>query len=366
MIDPKNYNHKLYEIAVEGKSGDWELKKEILESLEIVETYDYKTGKKGHDVLTKPFPCVKLTQIQKDNFRSVVMDNSPWHIDSYRLPADEAHGKVLSCGQGVGLFPFMIWDKLKSGEIIGLDVVELNQDVINLTQSVTDRIGFNLIKGDAWKYIQNPNNSKYDFIFWDVNIALMEVIAHGPIAKSKCVILNPGGVFRYWGQEIGERLSTDRNPSGVKYSWDDIYCWACGSFNPSKLYGGLCKECADEYESFLYGDSEPHANGRLSETLKSLGYGCFRESKLPGIDKPIDILVAGDGEYLVEGKKDLNSSTELDRLFGQIDQYRTLRDKYKGLKVVVYGDIKWDFFIKLREKIKLDDGWVEIYKGSLK
>lgn len=366
MIRSLDYNHKLYEIAKEGKSGDWVLKKLVEPRLTIVNNYDRIKGTIFRDVLLEDNPVVRLYHdFERKLF---TMDDTPWHQESYKTATEAARGRVLSCGQGIGLFNVMVESKLNSGEITGLDVVELDEDVIKLTWEYTKRPGVNLVLGDAYDYIQNTNET-YDFIFWDVGVGLAMVIAEAPgILELAKRLLLPGGEFMYWGQEIGEKLNG--RPRGVEFAgtYDvDEPCRLCGGRRHAHLYGSLCMECAWELESFWNVNNEPRTNVELTRILQSLGYKTLKP-KVSDMDIADLVIEEENKKYLIECKKDLVDSNMLKNLREKVVSYAELRDQYDGLKIAIHGNVQPGLALKLGgfiEKMGLGS-WIEVlFKGDL-
>ena len=363
MIDPSNYNHKLYGIAVEGKSGDWVLKKEALPAYSIVNRYSSVEGRYYRDVVKSPylFPYLALYHDYTKGLR--FMASLPSDYEDCDVAVRGARGRVLTSGLGLGLFPTLIEDKLRDGRVSSLDIVELSEDVISLSKPVTDLLlNIKVYLGDIRDYLATTNKT-YDFVFLDIWAPRAQAIAEGPgLIETARRCLNPGGEARFWVQEVWEKIKdVSRGGTYSVFTSVDNPCWLCGmAVNHAHLYGGLCKECADEYESFLYGDKETHANGDLSRTLNSLGYKSITEYKLPN-DKVVDILVESNGgKYLVEGKRKLDNST-LEALEGKLGMYLPYKNEYKGLKLVIYGDVKHEAYLKLKDFAKDKfDGWLEI------
>lgn len=363
MIKSLDYNHKLYEIAKEGELNGWVLKKN-LESENLCIRYFPDYGSHYLAKVEGDFPVVTLSFKGAETMTSDVREH-----DSYKPVVESCGGKILMVGLGVGLLPSLVWDKLGS-KVTHMDIVEVEQDVIDLVGKYINHPAISLIQGDAWKY---PGTCKktYDFIFIDIWNSNAEAIAAGPgLVESYRRLLNPGGEVRYWLQELGQSLENQRGD--LEPHRTNTPCKLCGGGwfqGHSNLYGGLCLQCARDFEFYLYGDGEVHANGDLSETLKSLGYRTLAPHKLLN-GKEIDILVESNGKkYLVEGKRDLTTKGEFDRLLGQIQQYSTLRRQgFSGLKLVIYGDVDHNLYIDLKKAIvSTYRAWIVdlVFKGRL-
>lgn len=87
---------------------------------------------------------------------------------------DNANGKVLTFGLGIGYYPYMC---LLKDNVESITIVEVNQDIIDmfnkyiLPQFKTDK-KIEIIKGDMYNYYNRDFMSNFDYIFvdtWDSN-----------------------------------------------------------------------------------------------------------------------------------------------------------------------------------------------------
>jgi len=299
MIRSSDYNHKLYEIVREGRSGDWELEKIVLPAGRILRTYNRK-GFISFDVIQEEWKSVGL--ISGDGY---AMTDSPFEQETYKAAVERAKGRVLMCGLGLGLFMSLATEKIQSGQISGLDIVEINRHVIDLTLPVVEEFWARCIQGDAWTYLETTEE-KYDFIFVDIWGPPAQALAEGPgIISLAGRCLNPGGETWYWLQEIGGCLSHER---GLK-EHSELPCRVCGKNGDLSLhynlYGGLCLECAEEYESYK------ETRGKEWKSTEELGsqlltLGCKNITNILSAGGRPDVIVKGsDGKILVDAKSDL-------------------------------------------------------------
>ena len=367
MIKSSDYNHKLYKIAKEGKSGNWELKKEIIESYSIVQRYNSDLGFYYEDVLVNSFPNVKL--YHDIDRRLTMMASMPSDHEDCSMAVNKSRGKVLTSGLGTGLLPILIEDKLRSGLVTSLDIVENSPDVINLSGSVVNYLpSVRVIRRDIEDYLAETRE-RYDFIFIDIWASRAQAVAEGPgIVKLAERCLNQGGETRFWTQELWERLKG--KVRGIPYEqWTDklTRCSLCGTTqNHAHLYGCLCKECADEYEGFLP-ESELRSTEELGRQLISLGYKNVTKT-LPGGGRPDLIVEGSDGKILVEAKLSLLDGATLYNLTEEIlRRHDSFKEDYNYLQVVFYGNVKVSLLENLSKFIsKHCEGWVRItYKGNL-
>ena len=241
MIKVSDYNQELHSLIHAGQSGKYYIRKFTCKKYKTEYTYDVVNGAFIPGVLDGDF---KSAQIMEEGKEDPWMSSIPEEEDSYKPFVELARGRVLSCGLGVGLLTVLLKPKIKAGAITQLDIVEYNQDVINLSWEHQKGPNINLIRDNAWSYLNHTNN-RYDSIFLDIFYDKVEAIAEGPkMAKIAQQCLAPGGAIRYWLQEIREHLLPDRGPR-VESS---VPCKICCKAPHMNFYGGLCLTCAEVYE----------------------------------------------------------------------------------------------------------------------
>ena len=243
MLDTKEMKpvfQRLYDKAVEGRSGKFSLEKNI--TPKYYSLWGYNRGY-YFDVISDYLPNVILDEDgREEDLPLGWMYLWPCEYQSYLPIVDVAKGKMLSIGLGIGLLPEMLKEKLDNKVITELSIVEMNPDVVKLTWEYQKRPEMNLIMADGWDYIKETK-TKYDTIFIDIdmpaNIFLPKVCQR---------ILNPGGIARGWHQEIYEDLRKDFRP--LVYTTNKP-CGRCGVIPHMNCYGGLCLHCAGDYESYI-------------------------------------------------------------------------------------------------------------------
>jgi len=171
----------------------------------------------------------------------------PEDYQSYLPTVKLAEGKMLSLGLGIGLLPEMLKEKLDNKTVSQLDIVEISKDVINLTWRYQKRPEINLIEGDAWDYIKN-SNEKYDTIFTDIQCRKWDAVVGGKIMSEIARrMLKPGGIVKWWLQEITEKLRENIKP----FEYTTKPCRICKVSPHMNAYNGLCLECAEEFEDMI-------------------------------------------------------------------------------------------------------------------
>lgn len=365
MIKSSDYNHKLYRIAKEGELNGWFLRKEIEPKLKILQRYNAKEGYYYRDVAIEAFPTVVLYHDYTDKLR--MMATNPVDHEDCSVEVERARGKVLTGGLGVGLFPVLIEDKLRDGRVTSLDIIELSTDVIELSSPVVSYLPNTRVNpGDIAKYLE-ITEKKYDFIFIDIWAPRAQAIAEGPgLVEIAQRCLNPGGEARFWVQGVWERIKNSRR--GLPYSIFtsvDNPCWLCGdALNHSHLYGGLCRECADDYETFLGKGVEDRGTVNIKEALKSLGFRSLEtQVKLPE-GRRAD-MVDWDSNILFEMKRELLTTAQLDECMKDLIKRRNLRSRFNKFIVIIQNDVTPELYIQLKDYAREQFGdWVDIHYGG--
>lgn len=87
--------------------------------------------------------------------------NSNWSF------VNNAKGDVFIAGLGIGLILHNLRDKIKSGEVTSVTVLEKSQDVIDLVAPYYKDLGIKVIQGDIREY-KPQKEEKYDTIYFDI------------------------------------------------------------------------------------------------------------------------------------------------------------------------------------------------------
>jgi len=99
------------------------------------------------------------------------MTITPNEIETMKEPVDQAFGKVLTFGLGLGYYAYMVSEK---ENVESVTIVDMNEDVIQLFKrhilpqfKNADKI--KIIKSDAFVYAKtNLSKEKYDYVFTDL------------------------------------------------------------------------------------------------------------------------------------------------------------------------------------------------------
>jgi len=116
-----------------------------------------------------------------------MMTLSPNEIFTMQKPIENAHGKVLMLGCGLGYFAYMASLKENVESVV---IVEINQDVIDLFEQhilpqfeTKDKI--HIIKADALEFLDTLNDGEYDYCFADIWLGADEFQLYMTV-KEKC------------------------------------------------------------------------------------------------------------------------------------------------------------------------------------
>lgn len=142
-----------------------------------------------------------------------VMSNTPFEKYTNRHFIENAHGKVLIAGLGIGLLTEEL-KLLPKGRISQVDVVEINESLLDF---------YNVINYDVKSGIDNIYISgihefvpkeKYDTIYFDI----WNILSDETIDEGRCLVedftkyLNPDGFISFWGADIGNLYNFFHHP----------------------------------------------------------------------------------------------------------------------------------------------------------
>ena len=107
------------------------------------------------------YPCIK----ENNNIWMLITPNE---INTMKAPINNATGKVLTFGLGLGYFPYMVSNKKEVSEIT---IIENNQTVIdlfnkNILPQFPNKDKIKIIKADAYEYGKKIEG--YDYVFVDI------------------------------------------------------------------------------------------------------------------------------------------------------------------------------------------------------
>lgn len=110
------------------------------------------------------FPYLALVENNK-----IWMAIIPHEINTMKEAIEQAHGRVVVLGLGLGYFPFMISQKPEVREIV---IIESNQRIIDLfNQSIfikfPNKNKIKIIKDDAFSYLKT-HHADYNYAFFDI------------------------------------------------------------------------------------------------------------------------------------------------------------------------------------------------------
>lgn len=115
--------------------------------------------------------------IRQKSIKNVWMSVTPNEIETFKKPIENAKGKVLTLGCGMGYYAYMASRK---EEVESVTIVEIEQSVIDLFEKhilpqfeTKDKI--KIVKADAIDFIRNMTDGEYDYCFADIWIGVQHI-----------------------------------------------------------------------------------------------------------------------------------------------------------------------------------------------
>ena len=145
----------------DGKSGPWTIDTYVATKDEVL-LENLRAIRNGTPELVCPPGSYKRLWHRN---RGVVMSNTPMEVRTCLAGFQEASGRVLVSGLGLGMFVEAISAK---PEVQSITVVEIDSDVISLvapTFAADPKI--EIVQGSIWEY-QKPKGTVYDFHWADI------------------------------------------------------------------------------------------------------------------------------------------------------------------------------------------------------
>ena len=202
-LDPHEYleNPYMKNIKIpQTKEGEWNLG---YQSYEPYEGFIYRDIECVGDY-------VEVPQIgffsEKFTFPTVFENGREWmaikpnEIETMRLAIENAQGRVLVYGLGMGYFAYMVSRK---NDVDSVCIVERDQSVIDLFEKYilsqfSNKDKISLVKCDAFEYAENEmKNRNFDYVFTD----LWHDVSDGVdlyVKMKKYEALCPNSRFEYW------------------------------------------------------------------------------------------------------------------------------------------------------------------------
>ena len=142
---------------------------------------------------------------KKTYFPSVYEGNIPWvsvcpsEINSMSRQIEQANGRCLVLGLGLGYYPYMISRKKN---VKTITIVEINEDIIKLFEKFIlpqfdCKEKIKIVHGDAVKYVEEMSRDEFDFCFADIWEGQQDG-AEAYLKIKPCEARNPYTVFTYW------------------------------------------------------------------------------------------------------------------------------------------------------------------------
>ena len=135
---------------------------------------DYHTDIPKIGCFTEKF---EYPRIKQKSINSTWMSVTPNEVATVQPAIDNAKGKVLTLGCGMGYFTYMA--SLKN-DVESITIVELEQDVIDLFEkNILPQFEFKdkvtVIKADAVEFMKDLKDGEYDYCFADIWISVCDI-----------------------------------------------------------------------------------------------------------------------------------------------------------------------------------------------
>ncbi len=216
LLDAKKYTENKYNKNIKLgnlKDGSWEFK---------TESYPAYRGAVSGDMISDPdgreIPPLGFFSERVD-FPAVLEDGNEWmtitpvDVDTVEKEIEEAHGRVLTLGLGLGYYTYMVSEK---ENVESITVVERSQEVINLFKKhILPQFAHgkkvNIVHDDAIHYMNEVMPSEgFDYCFSDI---WRDASDGAPLYLEikKTEKLSPKTRFTYWIEGfIRSRLRAQR------------------------------------------------------------------------------------------------------------------------------------------------------------
>jgi len=172
LLNEKEFKENPYYKNIKFKKqtlGNWELKNEMYEPYELFVQDDFilKNCKVipnlGFFNKTFSYPAVF------ENGR-LWMSVTPNEINTMKEPIENANGKVLTFGLGLGYFAYMC--SLKE-RVASVTIIEKDEKVIELFKKFIlpkfeHKEKIRIVKNDAYEFLKNMEDGEFDFSFVDI------------------------------------------------------------------------------------------------------------------------------------------------------------------------------------------------------
>ena len=203
ILDAKRYTENKYYKNIripDIKDGAWELKKECYAP--------YRAVISGDIVINADYSEIPPLAFfpEKFYFPAVLENGNEWmtltpvDLDTCDEAIENAHGKVITFGLGLGYYAYMVSEK---ADVESITVIEKSEDVISLFKKIilpqfTHPEKVSIICADAFDYAENVMpKENYDYAFvdtWrDASDGAPMYLRMKPLEK-----LSPNTEFSYW------------------------------------------------------------------------------------------------------------------------------------------------------------------------
>ena len=176
LLDIKPYlENPYYRLLLglgESKLGRWKIGIETIKAYSLFVQDEVRSDPSDPLATYSPLAAFKedyhMPAIYRDG--RIYMSLHPHEIATMKQPIEEAHGKVLTYGCGLGYFAFMASEK---DDVESVTIVENDPAVISLFKSkllprFPHHEKIHIVQSDALKFASNGHAGEFDYLFVDI------------------------------------------------------------------------------------------------------------------------------------------------------------------------------------------------------
>lgn len=219
----------------------------------VSKTINPYTTDRGYDETQGKMCSVKygasfrITTLEEDSH--IWMSTSQFELAGLVNPVAKARARVLTCGLGLGIFPYLA--ALKD-EVESVTVVEREASIATLVTSQMTWPGnkVSVVVSDLYDYVNvcERTGACYDFIYLDTWQGLLGPLEDAMTSRLLVEpIRAPEGETFLWMQELIDRVldKLPKTPTKAKpFRFNAPPCLVCGKIARAD-FAGLCMDCAD-------------------------------------------------------------------------------------------------------------------------
>lgn len=233
----QDFSQEMYKLLKPKTIGNFEIRKVTVPKGSEQQHWMKEMGM-CRSVFETNFPSVQL----RENGDTLWMSDVPMEQETNMRALEQARGKVLECGLGIGMFTHLA---SKKDEVESITVVEKYSDVIKLVYPKIKTSKTNYVNMDMLDYLMTTKE-RYDMIHVDIWADIINYHKMQPIIKVAKRKLKPNGTVVCWLDEsLRIVLKELKKGARTSYAFGTLPpCITCGKTFRND-FSGFCMDCAD-------------------------------------------------------------------------------------------------------------------------